>query len=190
MRCGNDDPPSVSSAFLFDRLPPILISCVPWSILYSIGGIHLAYWTNFPISASMALVGSILFIPCCLFGPKEGTQKSNMQTGRGFHKPTIPNKKASKRRAFKCGIARIISEPRLFSLPSSWNNCSRLLRPCHRLRVCGTLKHRLCTLGYFNLFFSLSLFDGERLGIGVKADYLSIDCLADNLTKTEAAKKL
>ena len=75
--------PSVSSAFLFDRLPPILISCVPWSILYSIGGIHLAHWTNFPISASMALVGSILFIPCCLFGPKGGVlRKSNMQTGQ------------------------------------------------------------------------------------------------------------
>ncbi|MEL0099450.1 MAG: metal ABC transporter permease, partial [Opitutae bacterium] len=35
--------PSVSSAFLFDRLPAILISCVPLSILYAVGGIHLAH---------------------------------------------------------------------------------------------------------------------------------------------------
>ena len=64
--------PSLSSAFLFDRLPAILINCVPLSILYAVGGVHLANWMNFPISASMALTGVLLFVPCCLFGPRGG----------------------------------------------------------------------------------------------------------------------
>ncbi len=64
--------PTVSSSFLFDRLPIILLSCVPFSIIYAFGGIQLAYWMNFPISASMVLVGVGIFMPCCLFGPKGG----------------------------------------------------------------------------------------------------------------------
>ena len=68
--------PSASSAFLFDRLPSILLSCAPLSVLYSFGGIQLAHWMNFPISASMALVGVVLFIPCCLLGPKGGVLKN------------------------------------------------------------------------------------------------------------------
>jgi len=64
--------PPASSAFLFDRLPGMLISCLPLSLLYSLGGLHLAYWMNFPIAASIALAGIILFLRCCLFGPKGG----------------------------------------------------------------------------------------------------------------------
>jgi len=64
--------PPVSSAFLVDRLPGMLISCLPLSLLYSLGGLHFAYWMNFPIAASIALTGIILFLPCCLFGPKGG----------------------------------------------------------------------------------------------------------------------
>jgi manganese/zinc/iron transport system permease protein len=62
--------PPVSSSFLFRRLPNILLSCLPLSILYSLGGLHLAYWMNFPISASMAITGVVIFFPCCLFGTK------------------------------------------------------------------------------------------------------------------------
>ena len=64
--------PPISSSFLFTRLPAMLLSCLPFSLVYSLGGIHLAHWMNFPISASMTLVGGIIFIPCCLFGPNGG----------------------------------------------------------------------------------------------------------------------
>jgi len=64
--------PSLSSSFLFARLPMILLCCLPFSCLYAIGGIHLAHLMNFPISASMTLVGVALFIPCCFLGPNGG----------------------------------------------------------------------------------------------------------------------
>jgi len=64
--------PPLSSSFLFTRLPVMLLSCLPFSFLYAIGGIHLAHLMNFPISASIAVVGVVLFIPCCLFGSKGG----------------------------------------------------------------------------------------------------------------------
>ena len=64
--------PALSSSFLFTRLPMVLLSCLPFSCLYAIGGIHLAHLMNFPISASMTLVGVALFFPCCLLGPNGG----------------------------------------------------------------------------------------------------------------------
>lgn len=77
--------PPVSSSFLFRRLPNILLSCLPLSILYSLGGLHLAYWMNFPISASMAITGIVIFLPCCLFGPNGGiftnTKSLSIQEG-------------------------------------------------------------------------------------------------------------
>ena len=78
--------PALSSSFLFARLPMVLLSCLPFSCLYAIGGIHLAHLMNFPISASMTLVGVALFVPCCLLGPNGGllfnlriTQKRSTQ---------------------------------------------------------------------------------------------------------------
>ena len=64
--------PPVSSAFLFHRLPSILMCCLPLSIFYSVAGLQLAYSMNFPISASMALAGIVIFLPCCLLGPNGG----------------------------------------------------------------------------------------------------------------------
>ena len=77
--------PPVSSSFLFRRLPNILLSCLPLSILYSLGGLHLAYWMNFPISASMAITGIVIFLPCCLFGPNGGifTNTKSVSTQEG-----------------------------------------------------------------------------------------------------------
>lgn len=78
--------PSLSSSFLFTRLPMVLLSCLPFSCLYAIGGIHLAHFMNFPISASMALVGVALFIPCCLLGPNGGLL-FNLRIGQRRHPP-------------------------------------------------------------------------------------------------------
>ena len=69
--------PPVSSAFLFQRLPSILICCLPLSIFYSVAGLHLAHYMNFPISASMALAGIVIFLPCCLLGPNGGILTNN-----------------------------------------------------------------------------------------------------------------
>ena len=71
--------PAVSTAFLFDRLPSMLIGCIPLSKFYAVGGLHFAYWMNFPISASMALTGVMLFCPCCLWGPKGGILRSRIK---------------------------------------------------------------------------------------------------------------
>jgi ABC-type Mn2+/Zn2+ transport system permease subunit len=64
--------PALSSSFLFARLPMVLLCCLPFSCLYAIGGIHLAHFLNFPISASMTLVGVGFFVPCFLLGPNGG----------------------------------------------------------------------------------------------------------------------
>ena len=64
--------PPVSLSFLFTRLPCILWSCIALSIFYSLGGIHLAYAMDFPISASIALTAVFIFLPCCLLGSKGG----------------------------------------------------------------------------------------------------------------------
>lgn len=64
--------PPTSMSFFCDRLPMVLLNCLPLSILYTVGGIYLAYGINFPISASIALTAVAIFIPCCLLGPKGG----------------------------------------------------------------------------------------------------------------------
>ncbi len=81
--------PYASASFLFDRLPTILLSCPVFAALYAGGGIHLAYWMDFPIAAAMALAGGAIFVPCCLFGPKGGALR-----GRAFSRETVPESNA------------------------------------------------------------------------------------------------
>jgi len=72
--------PPTSMSFLCDRLPMVLLYCLPLSMLYSLGGIYLAYGLNFPISASIALTAVVIFVPCCLLGPKGGVFSGILQS--------------------------------------------------------------------------------------------------------------
>lgn len=75
--------PPTSMSFLCDRLPMVLLYCLPLSMLYSLGGIYLAYGLNFPISASIALTAVVIFVPCCLLGPKGGVFSGIVQSKIG-----------------------------------------------------------------------------------------------------------
>jgi len=64
--------PSVTASFFFTRMPAILVSSVPLSFVYSIGGFFLARWLDCSIAGAMVLVASLCFGLGWGFGPKGG----------------------------------------------------------------------------------------------------------------------
>ena len=64
--------PSVTASFFFTRMPAILVSSLPLSFVYSIGGFFLARWLDCSIAGAMVLVASLCFGLGWGFGPKGG----------------------------------------------------------------------------------------------------------------------
>lgn len=64
--------PAVTAGFFFERLPALLWSVVPLSLLYAFGGFHLATWLDCSIAGAMVVVAGGLFVPAWLFGPNGG----------------------------------------------------------------------------------------------------------------------
>lgn len=64
--------PSVTAGFFFSRMPAILFSSLPLSVLYSTGGFFLARWLDCSIAGAMVLVACVCFGLGWGFGPKGG----------------------------------------------------------------------------------------------------------------------
>ncbi len=69
--------PSTTASFFFNRIPAILFSTVPLSIVYSFGGFSLARWLDCSIAASMVVVAMACFAVAWLFGTQDGIFKKS-----------------------------------------------------------------------------------------------------------------
>ena len=64
--------PAVTANLITERLPYILLLTLPFALLYSLAGYHLAVWLNTSIASCMVIVASALFVAVWLFNPKQG----------------------------------------------------------------------------------------------------------------------
>jgi manganese/zinc/iron transport system permease protein len=83
--------PSVTASFFFSRMPAILFSTLPLSVVYSTGGFFLARWLDCSIAGAMVLVAGFFFSLSWAFGPNEGLLWQILK-----HKK-LPNKKEKER---------------------------------------------------------------------------------------------
>ncbi len=64
--------PAVTAGFFCERLPALLWSTAPLSLVYSLGGFHLASWLDCSIAGAMVVTAGGLFVLAWFFGPKGG----------------------------------------------------------------------------------------------------------------------
>ena len=74
--------PATTSAMVSDRLSHILLLTFPLSLLYTIGGLHLALWLNTSISASMVVVAVFIFMLTWVFSPRRGVLTKLLASGK------------------------------------------------------------------------------------------------------------
>jgi manganese/zinc/iron transport system permease protein len=64
--------PAVTAGFFFQRMPSLLWSVAPLSLVYALGGFHLATWLDCSIAGAMVVVAVLFFVLAWLFGPNGG----------------------------------------------------------------------------------------------------------------------
>ena len=77
--------PGATALMLTDKLPVALFSTIGFSVLYAIGGFHLATWLDASIAGAMAVVAGIVFGIVWILGPKRGLVSTYLEQRR--HQP-------------------------------------------------------------------------------------------------------